>query len=111
MERYTIRNEEASSIPLIADPYLHPAENGYAGLAAERLAKLEILYEQLTAQQETLAKELEALRLAGKNPHDKNSSSSWPKSSRIKTSLSCWTPMFLTPLWRKNNRLETARLF
>ena len=34
MERYTIRNEEASSIPLIADPYLHPAENGYAGLAA-----------------------------------------------------------------------------
>ena len=62
MERYTIRNEEASSIPLIADPYLHPAENGYAGLAAERLAKLEILYEQLTAQQETL----EALRLAGK---------------------------------------------
>lgn len=66
MERYTIRNEEASSIPLIADPYLQPAENGYAGLAAERLAKLEILYEQLTAQQETLAKELEALRLAGK---------------------------------------------
>lgn len=66
MERYTIRNEEASSIPLIADPYLHPAENGYAGLAAERLAKLEDLYEQLTAQQETLAKELETLRLAGK---------------------------------------------
>ena len=69
MERYTIRNEEASSIPLIADPYLHPAENGYAGLAAERLAKLEDLYEQLTAQQETLAKELETPPCR-KNPHD-----------------------------------------
>ncbi len=71
MERYTIRNEEASSIPLIADPYLHPAENGYAGLAAERLAKLEILYEQLTAQQETLAKELRSTPPCRKNPHDK----------------------------------------
>lgn len=66
MERYTVLDEDAPSIPLIAGAYLHPAENGYAGLAAERLAKLEGLYEQLTAQQESLAKELEALRLAGK---------------------------------------------
>ena len=61
MERYTIRNEEASSIPLIADPYLHPAENGYAGLAAERLAKLEDLYEQLMARNTPPCR---------KNPHD-----------------------------------------
>ena len=95
---------------MIADPYLHPAENGYAGLAAERLAKLEILYEQLTAQQETLAKELEALRLAGKIRTTKFQQL-MAKKLTDKTSLSCWTPMFLTPLWRKNNRLETARLF
>lgn len=66
MERYTILDEDAPSIPLIAGAYLRPAENGYAGLAAERLAKLEGLYEQLMAQQETLAKKLETLRLAGK---------------------------------------------
>ena len=92
MERYTILDEDAPSIPLIAGAYLRPAENGYAGLAAERLAKLEDLYEQLMAQQETLAKELETLRLAA-------------KSSRIKTLSSCWTPMFSILLQVKNKRL------
>ncbi len=79
MERYTIRNEEASSIPLIADPYLHPAENGYAGLAAERLAKLEILYEQLTAQQGRRSPKSSKHSALPEKSARQNSSSSWPK--------------------------------
>lgn len=66
MKRYTIRSTAAQAAPLIAETYLSPAENGYAGPAAERLARLEELYEQLSKNQESLARELETLRLAGK---------------------------------------------
>lgn len=66
MERYTIRSTAAQAAPLIGEAHLSPAENGYDGPAAERLARLEELYEQLSKNQESLARELEALRQAGK---------------------------------------------
>ena len=43
-----------------------PREQGFGGAAIENLARMENLYEDLCRQQERIAGELEALRLAGK---------------------------------------------
>lgn len=66
MNHYTKSCGGAQPSSLIDNAYLAAAEGGFSGAAAERLARLEALYERLAAGQETLAKELEALRLAGK---------------------------------------------
>lgn len=66
MERYTAYNEGASSAPFISGSHLSHVDNGFTGEAADRLARLESLYEALAANQDVLAKELETLRLAGK---------------------------------------------
>lgn len=66
MERFTKPSADGQGAHLIEPDRLSPAENGYAGAAAERLARLESLYEQLEVHQATLSRELETLRLAGK---------------------------------------------
>ena len=70
MERLTSKSKKSGDY-LIKKEHVIEFEDGFSGDAAEKLAKFENFYEELFESQDIISKELEKLRLEGKEKSTK----------------------------------------